>query len=36
VIATISDLGQITANLSNKIWQKINIVERKMATAAAR
>ena len=36
VIATISDLGQITANLSNKIWQKINIVERKMAAAAKR
>lgn len=30
VIETVSDLGQITANLSNKIWQKITIVENKI------
>ena len=34
VIATVSDLGQITSNLSSAIWQKINIVERNMAAAA--
>ena len=33
VIASVSDLGQITANLSNKIWQKLNIVNRNMLTA---
>jgi hypothetical protein len=27
VIETASDLAQITSNLSNKIWQKINIVQ---------
>jgi hypothetical protein len=31
VIDTVSDLGQITSNLSNKIWQKVNIVERNLA-----
>ena len=36
VISTVSDLGQITANLSNKVWQKINIVERKMAAVPVR
>jgi len=30
LIETASDLGQITANLSNKIWQKINIVQQTM------
>lgn len=35
VIATVSDLGQITSNLSNKIWQKVNIVERHVLAVAA-
>ena len=35
VIEAASDLGQITSNLSNKIWQKINIVQRSAAQAAA-
>jgi len=30
VIETVSDLSQLTSNLSNKIWQKINIMERKI------
>lgn len=34
VIETVSDLGQITAELSNKIWQKIIIVEIKMQSLA--
>ena len=34
VIATVSDLGQITSNLSSKIWQKLNIVERNLARAS--
>ena len=34
VIASVSDLGQITANLSNKIWQKLNIVNRNMLNSA--
>lgn len=32
VIETVSDLGQITSNLSNKIWQKLNSVERRVVT----
>lgn len=30
VIEAVSDLGSITADLSNKIWQKVNIVERQL------
>jgi hypothetical protein len=30
VIETVGDLGQITSNLSNKIWQKTRIVESKV------
>jgi hypothetical protein len=30
IIEAVSDLGQITSNLSNKIWQKINLVERRL------
>jgi len=35
VIETVSDLSQLTSNLSNKIWQKINIMERKMPVVRA-
>ena len=35
VISTVSDLGQITSNLSNKIWQKLNIVEKNLPGTAA-
>ncbi|MEQ8823021.1 MAG: hypothetical protein RIC14_01460 [Filomicrobium sp.] len=31
IIETASDLGQITANISNKIWQKINMVQQTIA-----
>jgi hypothetical protein len=34
VVDASSDLGQITSNLSNKIWQKINILERAAAQSA--
>lgn len=30
VVETVSDLDQMTANLSGKIWQKISIIERQM------
>jgi hypothetical protein len=32
VIGTVSDLGQITSNLGNKIWQKLRIVEGNLTT----
>ena len=28
VVDAVSDIGQITTNLSNKIWQKITLVQR--------
>ncbi len=36
VIETVSDLGQITSNLGNKIWQKLNMVERSATATAAK
>ncbi len=33
VIETVNDLGQITSNLGNKIWQKLNSVERRVVAA---
>jgi hypothetical protein len=35
VIETVNDLGQITSNLGNKIWQKLNTVEDKLAKQPA-
>jgi hypothetical protein len=32
IIETASDLGQITSNISGKIWQKITLVQRQIAT----
>ena len=32
IIETASDLGQITSNISSKIWQKITLVQRQIAT----
>ncbi len=32
IIETSSDLGQITSNISGKIWQKITLVQRQVAT----
>ncbi|MBU1210777.1 MAG: hypothetical protein KJ587_05815 [Alphaproteobacteria bacterium] len=32
IIETSSDLGQITSNISSKIWQKITLVQRHIAT----
>jgi len=34
VIETVNDLGQITSNLGNKIWQKLNTVETKLTAYA--
>jgi hypothetical protein len=33
VIETVNDLGQITSNLGNKIWQKLGSVEGKLTTS---
>jgi hypothetical protein len=35
VIETVNDLGQITSNLGNKIWQKLRTVEGKLTTDPA-
>jgi hypothetical protein len=35
VIETVNDLGQITSNLGNKIWQKLGTVEGKLTTCPA-
>jgi hypothetical protein len=35
VIETVNDLGQITSNLGNKIWQKLSTVEAKLAACSA-
>ena len=35
IIETVNDLGQITSNLGNKIWQKLNTVEAKLTSQSA-
>jgi len=35
VIETVNDLGQLTSNLGNKIWQKLSTVEGNLSTCAA-